>query len=117
MNSLYGVQIRKDINESYKCKFEHSLRTEYDNNVLDDWKFSNGNYIVKIETDDRLDADDDINNILPSHLGAFILSDSKRIMINFIRELNGFYNNVVFYGDTDCSFIEKNTGTFWPKIV
>ena len=46
-NSLYGVQIRGDINESYKCKSEHWMKTEYDDNMLDYWKLSKGNYIVK----------------------------------------------------------------------
>ena len=49
MNSLYGVQIRKDINQSYKCKSQHWMETEYDENVLDYWKLPNGNYIVKIQ--------------------------------------------------------------------
>ena len=35
MNSLYGVQIRKDIDQSYKCKSQHWMGTEYDENVLD----------------------------------------------------------------------------------
>ena len=35
MNSLYGVQIRKDIDQSYKCKSQHWMETEYDENVLD----------------------------------------------------------------------------------
>ena len=47
MNSLYGVQIRKDNNDFYKCKFEHWMQTEYDDFVLDYWKLPNENYIVK----------------------------------------------------------------------
>ena len=35
MNSLYGVQITKDINESYSCKSETWMKTEFDENVLD----------------------------------------------------------------------------------
>ena len=35
MNCQYGVQIRKGINESYKCKSEHWMQAEYDDNVLD----------------------------------------------------------------------------------
>ena len=49
MNSLYGVQIRKDIDQSYKCKSQHWMETEYDENVLDYWKLPNGNYIVKLK--------------------------------------------------------------------
>ena len=33
MISLYGVQIRKDINESYYCKSETWMKTEFDENV------------------------------------------------------------------------------------
>ena len=41
MNSLYGVQIRKDVNESYYCKSENWTKTEFDENVLDYWKLPN----------------------------------------------------------------------------
>ena len=33
MNSLYGVQVRKDVDQSYKCKSQHWMETEYDENV------------------------------------------------------------------------------------
>ena len=46
-------------------------------------------------------------------LGAFILSNSKRIMNNFIREINGFYNNSIYYGDTDSLYIEKK---YWDVL-
>ena len=35
MNSLYGEQIRKDIEESCQCKSEMWMMTEYDERVLD----------------------------------------------------------------------------------
>ena len=35
MNTSNGVQIKRDINESYKCKSEHWMETEYGDNVLD----------------------------------------------------------------------------------
>ena len=101
MNSLYGFHLCKDIDQSYKCKSQHWMETEYDEKVLDYWKLINGNYTVKLEKDDGLDGDNDVENKLPSHLGAFTLSYSKRIMNNFIREINGFYNNSLYYGDTD----------------
>ena len=113
MNSLYGAQIRKDINESYNCKSETWMKTEFDENVLDYWKLPNGNYIVEMKKDDGLDDDCDIKNTLPAVLGAFILNNSKRIMINFITEINGFYNNSINYGDTDSLYIEKK---YWDVL-
>ena len=113
MNSLYGVQIRKDINESYYCRSENWMKTEFDEDVLDYWRLPNGIYIVKMKKDDGLDDDCDIKNTLPSVLRAFILSNSKRIMNNFIKEINGFYNNSIYYGDTDSLYIEKK---FWDLL-
>ena len=43
---------------------------------------------------------------------AFILSNSKRIMNNFIREINGFYNNI-YYTDCDSLYIEKK---YWDVL-
>ena len=80
MNSLYGVQIRKDIDQSLKCKSQHWMETEYDENVLDYWNLPNGNYIVILKKDDVMEGDNDVKITLPSHLGAFMLGDSKRIM-------------------------------------
>ena len=113
MNSLYGVQIRRDISESYYCKSETWMKTEFDENVLEYWKLTNGNYIVKMKKDDGLDEDCDIKITLPAVLGAFILRNSKRIMNNFIREINGFYNNSIYYGDTDSLYIEKK---YWDVL-
>ena len=105
MNSLYGVQIRKDIDQSYEYNSQHWIETEYYENVLDYWKLPNGNYTVKLKKDDGLYFDN--NNKKPSQLGAFILSFIKRIVNNFIREINGFYNNNIYYGDTDSLYVEK----------
>ena len=113
MNSLYGVQMGKDIDQYYKCKSQHWMETEYDENVLDYWKLPNGNYIVKFKKDDGLEEDNDIKNTLPSHLGAFILSNSKRIMNDFIRDINGFYINSKYYTDTDSLYIEKK---YWDVL-
>ena len=33
INCLYGVQTRKDIDQSYKCKSQHWMKTDYDENV------------------------------------------------------------------------------------
>ena len=107
MNSLYGVQIRRDFSESYYCKSGTWMKTEFDENVLEYWRLPTGNYIVKLKKDDGLDDDCDVKKTLLAVLGAFILSNSKRIMNNFIREINGFYNNSIYYGDTDSMYLEK----------
>ena len=101
MNSLYGVQIRRDINESYYCKSETWMKTEVDENVLDYWKLLNGNYIEKMKKDDGLDDDCDIENTFPAVLGSFILANSRRTMNKFIRGINGFYENKIYYTDND----------------
>ena len=68
MNSPYGLQIRRDISESYYCKSETWMKTEFDGNVLDYWRLPNGNYIVKMKKDDGLDDDCDIKKYLPAVL-------------------------------------------------
>ena len=51
MNFLYGEQIRKDIEESYHCKSEIWILTEYDEKVLDYQKLKYGNYAVNLKDD------------------------------------------------------------------
>ena len=52
-------------------------------------------------------------NTMPLHLGAFVLSNSKRIMNIFIHAINGFYSNDVYYTDTDSLYIENK---HWDKL-
>ena len=101
MNSIYGVQMRRDNNESSECESETWMKTEFDENILDYWKSPKGNCTVKMKEDDGLDDDCDIKKTLPAVLGAFILSNSKRIMNNFIGEINGFHKNNIYYTDCD----------------
>ena len=70
-NSVYGVQIRKDIHHFYKGKPEHWMQTENDEDVLDYWKLPNGIYVVKMENDDGLDDNINVKITLPSRLGSF----------------------------------------------
>ena len=42
---------------------------------------------------------------MPLHLGAFILSNSKRNMNIFKHGIDEFYTNDVYYTDTDSKFI------------
>ena len=113
MNSLYGENIRKDIEEKFACKSEYWMQTEYDERVKDYWKISGINYIVKMIDDKGLEDEVKKLNTMPLHLGAFVLSNSKRIMNNFIHAINGFYTNDVYYADTDSLHIEKK---HWDKL-
>ena len=54
VNCLYGEQIRKDIEESYQCKSEMWMMTEYDERVLDYQRINYGNYVVKMKDDEGL---------------------------------------------------------------
>ena len=52
-------------------------------------------------------------NTMPLQLGAFLLSNSKRIMKNFIHANNGFITNDVYYTDTNSLYIENK---HWDKL-
>ena len=55
MNSLYGEQIRKDIEEKFACKSEAWMMGEYDERVKDYWKLSGIIYMVKMTDDAGLE--------------------------------------------------------------
>ena len=107
MNSLYGENIRKDTEEKFYCKSEMWMETEYDERVNDYCKISGINYIVKMIDDAGLEDEVKKLNTMPPHIGAFVLSNSKRIMKNFIDAINGFFTNDVYYTDTDSLHIEN----------
>ena len=113
MNSLYGEQIRKDIEEKFACKSELSMETEYDERIKNYWKISGNNYIVKMIDDPGLEDEVKKLNTMPLQLGAFVLSNSKRMMNNFIHAINGFYTNDLYYTDTDSLYIENK---HWDKL-
>ena len=113
MNSVYGEQIRQDIEEKFACKSELWMQTEYDERVKDYWKISNIVYIVKMIDDPGLEDEIKKINTMPLHVGAFVLSNSKRIMNNFIHAIDGFYTNDVYYTDTDSLYIENK---HWDKL-
>ena len=65
MNSLYGEQIRKDIEESFACKSEYWMMSEYDERVKDYWKISHGIYIIKMIDDAGLEDEvEKVNTML-----------------------------------------------------
>ena len=43
MKSLFGENIRKDFDESFACKSEAWMMSEYDERATDYWRISHGN--------------------------------------------------------------------------
>ena len=89
------------------------IQTEYDERVLDYQKIKYGNYIVKMKDDEGLQDEVKKVNTLALQLAVFILSNSKRILNNFIHAIDGFYTNDVYYTDTDSLYIENK---HWDKL-
>ena len=89
------------------------MTTEYDERVLDYQKINYGIYIVKLKDDERLQDEVKKVNTMPLHLGAFVLSNRKRFMKNFIHAIDGFYSNDVYYNETDGLYIENK---HWDKL-
>ena len=89
------------------------MTSEYDEKVKDYWKIVHGNYIVEIVDDAGLE--DEVKKLKnkPLHLGAFVLSNSERIMNNFIHVIKGFYTNDVYYNDTDSKY---NGNKHWDQL-
>ena len=78
MNSLYGKNRGKDIEEKFACISEAWMMSQYDERVKDYWKISGNNYIVKMFDDAGLEDEVKKLNTMPLHLGAFALSNSKK---------------------------------------
>ena len=114
--SVYGGNIRKNLNEEYKCVTENWMRENFDDRVKERFPLKNGNLIVKLEDDEGVDNFDKAKSIntRPSHFGSFILSHSKRLMNKVFHEIDGFYSNNIYYGDTDSGYIHKK---LWSSFV
>ena len=65
MNALYREFSRKGITESFQCKSEMWMQTEYDERVLDYQKINYGNFIVKIKDNEGLQ--DDVKKSIRCH--------------------------------------------------
>ena len=113
--SVYGGNIRKDINEECKCVTENWMRENFDDRVKEWFPLKNGNLIVKLEDDEGVDDFDKAKSIntMPSLFGSYILSHSKRLMNVVFHEIDGFYNNIIYYTDTDSGYIHKK---YWDKL-
>ena len=96
----------KDINAEHKCVTVNWMRENFDDRVKEWFPAKNGNSLKKLEDDEGVDDYDKTKSIntMPSHFGSFILSHSKRLMNNVIRDRDGFYCNNFYYGDTDSGY-------------
>ena len=116
--SVYGGNIREDINDEYKFVTETWIKENFDDRVEKWFPLKNGNLIVKLEDDkgaDDFDKSKSINT-MPSQFGSKILSHSKRLMNDVFREIDGFYSKNLYYGDTDSCYIhEKHWSTLIDK--
>ena len=65
MNSLYGENIRKVIEEKFACKSEAWMMSEYDERVKDYWKISGFNYTVRKVDDAGLE--DEVKKLILCH--------------------------------------------------
>ena len=68
---------------------------------------------MKVVDDEGLKEEVKKLSTMPLHLGAFVLSISKRNMNNFIHTINGFYAIDSYYGDTESLYRENK---HWDKL-
>ena len=66
-------------------------------------------------TDDESIVED--MNLMLSHLGALLLSKSKRTMNKLVFARDCCKNNRVIFTDTESLCIQKFFGQFWSKII
>ena len=79
-SSVYGGNIRKDINEECKCVTETWMRENLDDRIKVWFPLRNGNLKGKLGDDESVDDYDKAKsvNTMPSHFGSYILTQSKR---------------------------------------
>ena len=114
LNSLYGKMIQKDMNIKAYIWNENTFNAKCNPDQIKKFEQVNDDqYYVEMEKEitdvfDALPTDKaKQTKLLPSHLGVFILSHSKRIMNNFIHSIDGFKNPRIYYTDTDSIYISS----------
>ncbi|ESO85031.1 hypothetical protein LOTGIDRAFT_176084 [Lottia gigantea] len=111
-NSLYGKSIQKDINTSRHLWSEATFKANFDSHVKSYEKVNDSQYIVDMNEEEK-EFVPPKDFTTPTHLGAFILSHSKKIMNNFIHVIDGFYKPEIYYTDTDSLYISSSN---WDKL-
>ena len=85
------------------------MRENLNDRVKEWFPLRNVNLKVKSEDDKGVDAYDKAKSVktMPSHFGSGILSHSKRLMNDVIRQIGGFYDDNFYSTDTDSLYIHK----------
>ena len=101
--SVYGGNIRKDLNEEYKRVTKSWLGENSDDRVKGWFLLRNGNLSVKLEDDEGVDDYDKAKSIntMRSHFGSYVLSHSKRLMNEVNNQIGGLLIKSIYRGDTD----------------
>ena len=123
LNSLYGKTVQKDILTSNHLWNRKTLETNYCELIKNYEKVKNDLYYVEKEIEETefkksytfMMKEKEYTNLMPSHLGSFILSHSRRIMNNFILTINGFKEPKIYYTDTDSIYIHKSNWNLLDK--
>ena len=110
--SVCGGNIRKHSKEEYKCITESWMRENIDDRVKGCFPLTNGYLKVKLKDDIGVD-DYDKAKSMPSHVGSYILSHSIRMMNEVINQIGGFYDNTIYYTNTDSGYIHKK---YWSNL-
>ena len=86
------------------------MKTELDDRVIEWFPLKKNNKMVKIADHEGVEDNGYNKKIISQsrHLGAFILSQSKRLMNDVIIALDGFKNHKIYYSDTDSGYIYRN---------
>ena len=88
----------------------------FDDRVKEWFPLKNGTFIVKLEVDEGVDVYDKAKSAktMPSHFGSSILLHSKRSMNDVISQIVGFYENSLYYADTDSLYLHKK---YWSTLA
>ncbi|ESO90900.1 hypothetical protein LOTGIDRAFT_163788 [Lottia gigantea] len=105
---------RKDINTSRHLWSEAIFKANFDSHVKSYEKGNDSQYLVEMNEEEKeFVPPEDFTRLTPTHLGAFILSHSKKIMNNFIHVIDGFYKPEIYYTDTYSLYISSCN---WDKL-
>ena len=92
------------------------MKDIFDDRVKEWFPLKNGNLIVNLEDDKRVEDFDKAKsmNTLPSLFGRYILSHCERLMNGVIKQKGGFSYNSIYYRDTDYLYIHNK---YWSDLV